>query len=410
MRRWLTLLVTATTSLVLLALMVPLASLVGSVAENGALTEATGAAEFVARAASESDPRALEPIIEGATAAWGHSITVYLADGRRLGSPQPQSAAVRLAASHGRSVTARAPGGSEVLVAVQSAGQGMMVVRVFLSDAARTRGVAPVWAGMLVLGLVLIGLGMLVADRLARAITRPMATLARVSDLVAGGDVTARAVPDGPREVRSAADALNHLAGRIDELLIQERETVADISHRLRTPLTSLRLEAESLRAPGEAARIEARVGALQGAVTAIINEARQRTRERASCDAADVIAARVRFWSALAEDQGRAIRVDLAPGPLLVPVGEPELAACVDALLENVFDHTGVPFSVRLEPAAAGIRFTVAVPELHNDPARALDLARHTAESAGGSLLLVGARDGGAHVVLVLPRHLAAT
>src|SRR5262245_17857362 len=37
---------------------------------------------------------------------------------------------------------------------------------------------------------------------------------------------------------------LNHLAARIGELLAHERETVADLSHRLRTPLTALRFDA----------------------------------------------------------------------------------------------------------------------------------------------------------------------
>ena len=36
--------------------------------------------------------------------------------------------------------------------------------------------------------------------------------------------------------------ALNLLADRIDELIVADREAVADLSHRLRTPLTALRL------------------------------------------------------------------------------------------------------------------------------------------------------------------------
>ena len=55
---------------------------------------------------------------------------------------------------------------------------------------------------------------------------------------------------DGPEEVRRVGAALNRLAGRIDELLAAERETVADLSHRLRTPLTAVRLDVESLPTP----------------------------------------------------------------------------------------------------------------------------------------------------------------
>ncbi len=48
MRRWLALLVAATTSLVLIALLVPMALLIRAVAENGAMNRATTAAESVA--------------------------------------------------------------------------------------------------------------------------------------------------------------------------------------------------------------------------------------------------------------------------------------------------------------------------------------------------------------------------
>ena len=43
--------------------------------------------------------------------------------------------------------------------------------------------------------------------------------------------------------------AVNRLAGRIGELLAAEREAAANLAHRLRTPLTALRLDAEALPA-----------------------------------------------------------------------------------------------------------------------------------------------------------------
>nr|BFE87895.1 hypothetical protein GCM10020093_104960 [Planobispora longispora] len=270
-----------------------------------------------------------------------HPATVFLGDGRVVGAPAPRSAAVELA-SRGRSVTAAVPGGREILVAVAGAPGGTAVVRVFLGDGELARGVTRVQAGLSVLGLVLVGLGILVADRLARAVIRPISSLAKVSHRLAAGDMTARTVPGGPPEVHAVGLALNHLAGRITGLLAEERENAADLSHRLRTPLTGLRLEAESLSDPDEAARIEARVDALERAVTAVITEARRRTRERQECDAVAVARDRVAFWSVLAEDQGRTVELDLAPGPIPVAVAADELAACVDALLGNVFAHTG--------------------------------------------------------------------
>ncbi|MCW2878855.1 MAG: integral rane sensor signal transduction histidine kinase [Sphaerisporangium sp.] len=422
MRRWLALLVAATTSLVLIALLVPLALLVRALAESGAVTQATAEAQSVAASVGTAAFDGLSLTAERTSASSGHAITVFLPDGRVAGSPAPRSPAVELAA-RGRSLTAQTPSGLEVLVAVQGLSGGTAVVRAFLSEDDLSHGVSEVWLGMLVLGLALIGVGILVADRLALALTRPMTGLARVSHRLAAGDLVARATPGGPEEVRDVGIALNHLAGRISDLLAEERETAADISHRLRTPLTGLRLEAESLADPEEAVRLGNRVDALERAVTSVITDVRRRSQEQASCDAVAVAAERVTFWSVLAEDQGRPVGLDLPAGPLTVAVSAAELSACVDALLGNVFAHTpdGASFAVRVTPAPGGVRLEVsdsgpgfpARPEAGDPLERGrsgagstglgLDIARRTAEASGGSLLLGTAPGGGAMVVLVL-------
>ncbi|MEV0620902.1 HAMP domain-containing sensor histidine kinase [Nonomuraea sp. NPDC050404] len=410
MRRWLALLVAATTSLVLIALLVPMALLIRAVAENGAMSRATSAAEFVAVAVGTPD---LELAVEQVS----RPVTVYLPGDRTVGVKADWSDAVRLAAT-GRSVTAEARGGREVLVSAQSS-EGTAVVRVFVPDSELMRGVREAWLALLLLGIGLVALGIVLADRLALAVTRPVDGLARVSHRLAGGDLTARAEPGGPPEVRSVALALNHLAGRIDELLAAERESVADLSHRLRTPLTGLRLDAESLRDPEEAARVQARVDALERAVSAVITEARRRSAGRESCDATAVVRERVRFWSVLAEDQGREVSIALPGGPLPVAVGAEELAACVDALLGNVFAHTpeGVSMAVRLAREAKGALLTVEdsgpgfEPELlergnskGGSTGLGLDIARRTAESSGGGLTVSRSeRQGGARVDVLL-------
>ncbi|MGI5269992.1 ATP-binding protein [Nonomuraea sp. CA-218870] len=409
MRRWLALLVAATTSLVLIALLVPMALLIRSVAENGAMSRATAAAESVAVSVGTPDlPLAVERVEA--------PVTVFLPDGRVLGEEARRTDAVRLAQT-GRSVTAERGDGREVLVAVQSP-QGTVVIRSYVSGDELLRGVREAWAALAGLGLALVVLGIVLADRLARAMTRPIDGLARVSHRLAGGDLEARAVPGGPPEVRAVGLALNHLAGRIGDLLAAERESVADLSHRLRTPLTGLRLDAESLRDPEEAARVGARVDALERAVSAVITDARRRSAGRESCDAAAVVRERVRFWSVLAEDQGRELRVDLPDGELPVAAGAESLAACVDALLGNVFAHTpeGASFAVRLTPHPSGAVLVISDTGPGFDPALlargtsgggstglGLDIARRTAESSGGGLTV--SSDGGARVEVTLGR-----
>ena len=105
------------------------------------------------------------------------------------------------------------------------------------------------WLVLAGLGIVLLLLALGVADRLARSMTRPVTDLAATAHRLGSGDLDARATPAALPEVREVATAVNRLAGRIGELLAAEREGAADLAHRLRTPLTALRLDVEALPA-----------------------------------------------------------------------------------------------------------------------------------------------------------------
>jgi signal transduction histidine kinase len=135
------------------------------------------------------------------------------------------------------------------------------------------------------------------------------------------------------------------------------------------------------------------------------------------SCDATAVVGRRVAFWSALAEDQERASTVDLPNRPLIVRAAADDLAAAVDALLENVIAHTpeGTPFAVRLTDAG-GVHLEVSddgpglPPDAHvrgrsdrGSSGLGLDIARRCAEASGGSMTLGSAPSGGARIRLDL-------
>ena len=284
-------------------------------------------------------------------------LTVFLPSGAEIGQTAPVSAAVRLA-RNGRSFSAEAPGGEQVLVAVEGLVSGTAVIRAFVPDPVLRHGVTRAWLLLGGVGLLLLVLSVLVADQLARSLVRPLVALARVADLLAAGDLSARAAVAGPPEVRRAATGLNRLAARIGELLAHERETVADLSHRLRTPLTALRIDAESLRDSAERERLVIDVAAVERTVSEIIREARRPGKAgggaSVTCDASRVIAERSAFWRPLAEDQDRRMAVEVAAGPMPLLVSADDLATCVDALLGNVFAHTpeGAAFAVRLQPA----------------------------------------------------------
>jgi signal transduction histidine kinase len=417
------LLVVATTSLVLVSFLVPLALVLRTLAADRAVSAATAEAQSMAPLVTTLATASLRLTVDQVNAETSTPLTVFLPSGAEIGQTAPVSAAVRLA-RNGRSFSAEAPGGEQVLVAVEGLVSGTAVIRAFVPDPVLRHGVTRAWLLLGGVGLLLLVLSVLVADQLARSLVRPLVALARVADLLAAGDLAARAAVAGPPEVRRAATGLNRLAARIGELLAHERETAADLSHRLRTPLTALRIDAESLRDSAERERLVIDAAAVERTVSEIIREARRPGKAgggaSVTCDASRVIAERSAFWRPLAEDQDRRMAVEVAAGPMPLLVSADDLATCVDALLGNVFAHTpeGAAFAVRLSRRAGGGAWLVVSDDGPGfgaaDPTTrgqssggstglGLDIARRTAEASGGTLIIGRSASGGGSVTLGL-------
>jgi signal transduction histidine kinase len=421
MRLRVILLVVATSSLVLISFLVPLALVLRTLAADRAVSTATAQAQEMSSLVTTVSTSALRLTLDQVNAVTDTPITVFLPTGAEVGQPAHWSSAVELALK-GRSFTADMPGGEEVLVAVDGLPAGPAVIRTFVPNAVLRHGVARAWLLLGCVGLLLLVLSVAVADQLARSMIRPVKALAEASDRLTAGDLSARAAVTGPPEIGRAGAGLNRLAVRIGELLAHERETVADLSHRLRTPLTALRIDAESLRDPAEMERLLADVNAVERTVSGIIRAARQPAGDgtQAVCDAVEVIAERSAFWWPLAEDQDRWMTVELAPGPVLVRVSRDDLAACADILLENVFSHTpeGAAFAVRLSRRAGGGAWLIVADDgpgfgdidptqrglsMRGSTGLGLDIARRIAETSGGSLIVGRSASGGAAVTLGL-------
>jgi signal transduction histidine kinase len=418
MRVRLVLVVGATSSLVLVAFLVPLAVLVRSAAANRAMAAATVHAQSLAPTVATS--AGLDAAVQRANASGVYRTSVFLPDGRVVGPDTTRTPAVEQAAT-GSSATAAVAGGREVVVAVGGLSDGTAVIRTFVPDAALRAGVGRAWSVLALLGLCLLAVSVLVADLLARAVTRPLSAVATVSHRLARGNLEARATADeGPPEVREVSAGLNLLAGRIKDLLAQERELVADLSHRLRTPLTALRIDVDTVTDASTRSRLLSDLDAVDRTVDSVIHEANRpgRAGGAVACDAAAVLAERVAFWSVLAEEEDRRFTVALAEGPLMVRVDAADLSACVDALVGNVFRHTpeGIAFWVTLdEVPEGGGRLTVAdegpgLPDglVHERGASGagstgigLDIVVRTAHRSGGGVELGQSAAGGAAIVV---------
>jgi signal transduction histidine kinase len=423
MRARLALLVAATTSVVLLAFLLPLAVSSAQAARTSAINEATGQSQQLSRlVASSPDAAAARQDISSAidaVRAAGFPVNVVLPDQDPLGDTIGGD--VDLATLRSTRVDSLSSGASVVRQPVFRS-DGTAVVSIMVPVSELREGVTRAWVVLGGLGVVLVLLSLVVADRLARSLTRPITELAHTAERLGKGDLAARATPGGPAEIREVGLALNRLAARIDELLTREREDVADLSHRLRTPITALRLDAEGLHDGEERARLAADVDEISRQVDALIREARRPVREgvEARCDAREVVAERVDFWGALAEDQGRPLQLDLPEAPCEVRASRPDLEAAVDALIGNVFSHTpdGTPFAVSLAPLHGGGALLAVedqgpglgtVDVLARGESRGgstglgLDIARSTAAASGGDVRLGASPSGGARVTMRL-------
>jgi signal transduction histidine kinase len=411
MRRRLALLVAATTSVVLLAFLLPLAVLISDTARNNAVSEATRLSQSLASTVTAGSTAEIQQailVVQGR----GYPVAVRMPSGR-LGDAAADQAASGVPSA---GTITRLPNGSVLIRQPVIREDGQALVSTLVPRARLRAGVNRARVVLVGLGLVLVLLSLVVADRLARSITSPITELAHAAERLGRGEIGTRVRPDGPDEVREVGAALNRLAARIEELLAREREVVADLSHRLRTPITALRLDADSLVDEEERSRLGADVDDLTRHVDALIREARAPVRGgvEARCDARAVVEDRVTFWRALAEDQGREVGLALPETRVDVRASAADLEAALDALLGNVIAHTpeATSFSVSLQGAAEGGGVLVVADEgpgfadgvaiLGRGESRTgstglgLDIARRTAVASGGDFSLGRSSNGG--------------
>lgn len=409
MSRRISLLVAATTSAVILAFLIPLGLLVRSLAADRASAAADTEARNVAILVSSlHDDPSLANAVAAADERSPARTTVVLAEDVRLGSGEvPLDDPDVLRARTGTAFTTSGDQGRRTVVPVLTA-NGTDVVVTEVSETQLRQGVARAWTVLGALGVLMLVTALAIAGRMGRRISTPLTRVAETADQLREGNLTARATVEGPAETRALAVALNRLGERISELLVAERAAVGDLSHRLRTPVTALRIDVEGLDDAELAERLGQHVANLQRTIDAIVKDARRPVRNAmdATCDAVPVVLERVGFWSVLAEDQGRELLTEVDPGPLRVPLDQADLRDVVDILIDNVFAHTAEGVGFQLSLAGRGNEVELRVtdrggpartgpPGDHGRSGLGLQIARRTVAAVSGTLDLVRTPSG---------------
>ncbi len=423
MRRRLNLIVLAVTAMVTVAFLIPLGAVVKVVAADRALSVADQEARSLASIlASGPLPYDLSNILTQLNAdGSGRSATVYYPSGNRVGPRIAFAPSELRLAREGRAFSASSGSSTRVWVPVRVKG-GVVVGVVDVPDHLLQAGVLEAWIALGAVALSVLGLAILLSDRLGRSLVRPIQELDRVTRRLSDGELEARVEPAGPDEIQDMGRAVNALAERIIELLELEREQAADLSHRLRTPLTALALEAEALPNEDDRQHIVEAVDELTAAVNWVIVEVRQSRPGRPEVsDITRTVRERLDFWAVLAEEQGRPWTSDLPNTEIEVAVSAAALEAAVDALIGNVLAHTPDETAFRVALTATATQAILVVaddgPGFPSGPVHrrghsgagstglGLDIVRRTAERAGGGMTMRAGGHGGARVEVVFGR-----
>ncbi len=192
---------------------------------------------MLAQAASDHDVRILQ-LNEQSTVQFD---SAAMWNGRQL----TDAALQRVERTLTRGTLTAAAGGRWAFVGqtIPAAGGARQVI---LFIAPQSRLLALTWfaenllPSLLQAGLVALLVSVLLAWLMARSVARPLQRVAAAAGAIARGDLEQRAPLSGPQEVRALAASFNQMTIRVAATQRAQRDLVANVSHDLKTPLTSV--------------------------------------------------------------------------------------------------------------------------------------------------------------------------
>jgi two-component system OmpR family sensor kinase len=334
----------------------------------------------------------------------------------------------------------RVPGGLSATVGV---GEPLAAVAHAQSGVART---------FLLAGLLALAGALLAAYVVGIRVSGPLRRMAAVAARVDAGDLHPRIHDIGGQgyEVKVMADSFNHMLDRLTDAFAGQRAFVADASHELRTPLTVIRGQLEVLAAQAspngdEVRRVERLVQAEIARIGRLVDDllllARTEQTQSLRLERIELAKYVRELWDGTSLLARR--RFELGPVPAGALTADPDrLAQALRNLMSNAIDHTAPNrglVRMRVERVAdgragtEGIRFMVeddgpGIPldqrervfdRFHRiDAARdrasggtglGLAIVRMIAEAHGGLVAAGSSPEGGARMVVQLPRFVPA-
>jgi signal transduction histidine kinase len=289
----------------------------------------------------------------------------------------------------------------------------------------RMAGGAPLPRNLFLNLALLVLLLVIVLYLTARNITRPLSELSRAADSVGRDLRPAQLAERGARELQDAARAFNTMQDRLRRYLDSRSRVLAAMSHDLKTPLTRLRLQVETLDNPPMQARIGRELDEMEGMVKEALSLFRGLDDgEPASSVDINALLAKIRD-----EFTDMGAQVTLSGHALRAFTGRAQaLRRCLTNLVANavkfgsradIVVEDGADLLIRVRDAGPGIppeeleRVFEPFYRLESSRNRdsggtglGLSIARDIAQAHAGTLTLANVAGGGLEAALRLPRR----
>jgi len=212
----------------------------------------------------------------------------------------------------------------------------------------------------------------ILAVLITRSIVQPLQHVARPAVAVAGGYFNTRVPVGGPPEVRAVGDAFNRMSAEVVGAQNVQRDFLANVSHDLKTPLTSIQGYSQAIidgaaKDPGAAAQIiydeAARLNRMVIELTDLARlQAGRLSMQSSAIDMGEMTAAIARRLEVVAQRKGVHFNVQASSLPPIAGDGD-RLVQVLTNLISNAIKYTPEGGSVNITTRAAngGVEVEVA-------------------------------------------------
>ncbi len=210
---------------------------------------------------------------------------------------------------------------------------------------------------------------------LARQLTRPLSELRNVAERMSEGQFDARAeIGNTAAELASLGSMFNHMAERVENMMQEQRDFVANASHELRAPLAAMKLRAEALadqtvdgeRARRYAAEIDDEIGQLGHLVDDLLRLSRAESGAVAAppqpIHVADTLSSCIRAVQPRLKSKHQRLEAELSDQVPDLYIYPNDLSIMVGNLLDNAVKYTPDGGTIRLETAWHTDRLDITV------------------------------------------------